>query len=516
MAGLSDSEWIKAQREIALQRLREKDSSMAKDFLEHGEASERVDRMFSSPEGLAVLTWDRLDKELYWRAMHALKDLVKASPDLQLDKRRMTEIMVRQVMQGKQVANPIPVFYDVWQKIGREGSPLAEFVNEGHIRSAVNEGFWTSLTTTTIPTKDVPAGDTLREIIVFPGFFEVFDYKEGARRARSMPRLGEIRSLGVWRHYSRWLLVQDLVNSHYLPHEKRVEVGANLSGPLVRELLGTCTDNYELTGLASVLLSSDYVGTETMQATLKNILEHQLGEAFSALNDDYWSSDVLKRVWRSLRQETREEVAAQVWDRLKGRADPLKVYPAAQIYLPNWAYQDKVASLRKRILDGEKFDVWLLSQWVDQQIESKVDGPSHGRVRNSSLGRYMGMKPRPKVADVEALYDLLERGGLGEGASLHEVRAFIFADLLCKNRPRLASQAVLVYDFGIGPWDQRPKIFPISHRDKFFGGLEKYAESHGIIRVAEDSLTPEAVYPIFNCVPYIMKIREDLFEVVKK
>ncbi|MBW2969098.1 hypothetical protein KY314_03205, partial [Candidatus Woesearchaeota archaeon] len=140
MAGENLDDLINDKREGCFKRLAEDSEKSALRVLEKN----TFDKLSKDEKEFVI--WDFLKNNRYWDAYTNLKRLGRESEDIfsKEDFKNLTKIIIKEIMQGKEVAVGIPLYNDVW-KIKQENSPLKEYVSDEHIKDAVNTGFWSCL-----------------------------------------------------------------------------------------------------------------------------------------------------------------------------------------------------------------------------------------------------------------------------------------------------------------------------------------------------------------------------------
>ena len=401
--------------------------------------------------GIEFVLWEELERERYWRVLPPLNELKHRGKLAKFDEvvqRDIVELMVEQAMEGKSITSSIPLYSDIWAKVGNpEENPLAHFVTKENKHRALNVGFWDCLYKVTDARKSKDAGKQFVEIFYYPGFFFNFDYLEGSRRAPDLPDIDEIPSFGMWKDYTGWLIVQQDAIRQTLPREDAISALGKLSAPLAYGLLkiGDYDRDAGLKKLFNEFIPKEVLHTKPMQRVLGIAFEDELKNLFLVENGYYLSTENLKRTEELL--DDAPDRVEKVWNKVRGGIDLGGISPIARKYIPASEYKTRVDSLTAEMEKMERFDIELFNKWMQPEIQRAVSPSTFGRVRNSALENYVCQERRPKIETAKQLFRMRERFGEPIG---DEVCAAIFADFLSKKNYPDANNLLHYYGIPFG------------------------------------------------------------------
>jgi len=456
------------------------------------EACSAIDK--EEPVITEYLSWYNLDKKFYWRSLSCLKILQDKK---ELDSRfsdedlsEITRIMVNQTMEGEAVASSVPLYRDVWEKLGEEDSPLAEFVTEEDKKIAVNYGFWDCLSKIKDRRMKTGAQREFGQIRGYKDFFKYFDFKQGVEEARKMSDDLTLGTAYDFNSYLSWFFIQQEEIYCELDKKEADKTAAKLVAPILEIITGHYEDfNGEgnLRKMIDMFVSQDIALTKPIQRVLGEAFEYELGLAYE---DDDYCSRVLKICESNLSDENKEQHARAVWEEQED-IDFFTFDKEIRKYIPNQRYQEYAQNLKEKIQAKKRFDFDLFARWIDLNENSGITKQARGILKNKMLETYVSQKQRPSGKTIDSLSHLALDSFYIEKLGSHYERGSllgsIFPDMILKGMFSEANDFIISYS------DR-----PYKQKKLFSEAFEDYVKLHGKIKFPKNMLGEKALYPKYN------------------
>lgn len=479
------------------------------------------------------LIWDNLSQQRYWDSLNAVNQLdqMKRLEYSENDLGRLTETLIQQTLQGKEVASGVPIFSDVFLKIGNQENPLSRFVTEEHRVDTVNAGFWYCLNATansdnydflrTTPTsKQGYAAQEVQKLMDCPNFFDYFSFKRGIEKAEKIADDLNFGKLGNLNRFTRWYLIQEGEIRRQLP-EKADEINGKLIAPVIYELY---TENdYEKTKenqrLARYFIQGNIIHTPAVQRVLRRVFELNLHNGW--LGYEY-SSEKIQSIGKML--EDPEKIAGELWVQLmKETHSANRIKDVSGIdydlreFVPHQVLESYIAELTNQVESIQTFNAGLFKKFCnDQDVRKYVPSSKYGKMRNNALEMYFGQKPRPKKDDLKILYSTVGKGGFGSQYMGDRVRGHVTMDFLRKAVWYDANNILLCYNIG-GNFGSYGHATP-RETHEFFASVGEYNQTHGTVTMNPKGLNTRICYPSYNKIPDFIRFlnnQGDFFRFVK-
>jgi len=451
-------------------------------------------------EAEEFLVWGNLKENLYWRSFSSLQRACKKgrrfSPQ---DLEGITRIMVWQIFEGKNLAQDFPKYSDVWELLEEKDSPLAMYVKDDDRKKAVNSGFWHALKAMASKPGIWNAGPELERIVGYKEFFNLFDYKSGAKMAFGVPPRVSFEQFNHLERYLIWLLVQEIELYKEFERGKANEAIGRLAAPLVKSLLRGSFDYEErkrMRNMANIFVREDLIKTCDIQKVLGEEFELGLAEAFKRYD---YSSRTLEICARNLKDIRKHSSA--VWRRIQSGGVQLhRLGPEIKKYVPAEAYKLYVEQLKRKIDEMKRFDIGLFEQWISLRVGEDVSRQVHSITRNKALEVYISQGARVSGEDAEKISMFTGKRTIGYFGD--RVNGFVAMDLLARRRWLKASEILVLY-----------RRMPDKPRRLFFEAAKEYVQRFGKVMIANEGLDITTCYPHYNTVPDFVGRFPGLFQV---
>lgn len=454
----------------------------------------------SPREILEYFFWKELSGEQYWRAFSKLEFLFEqenGSIFSEEDLGEISELMKKQILEGKEICTSVPMYSDIFNLIGKKENPLEKYVSKSEIADVLNEGFWSCLNG--CADKGDKKWDFVREldkIIGYENFFDYFNFEKGIEKAveiREDINLTEFQNL--W-NYLRWFLIQK--DGIYRGFKKNVasETVGKLAAPFVERLLnkiGSNENDDESLKLVRLIIDKDMVKSRAVQNVLGGFFESELRLGLEG------SYDFDSRIF-SLSEGNLMEVGRhsdKVWGEVKDSIDLINLSPELKKYVPRKAYETYVADLRENVESMKRFDLTNFGEWM-RLSEAEVSKSVKGKVRNKALEVYFEQKMRPSRDDLIGLSHF--SNCLGSGIE-DKFSGVMVSDWLVKKEWGLANNILIKYNL-----DATPK-----QKKVFLESVSDYVERHGKININERGRDKKTCYPVYNLIPDFAENFSELF-----
>ncbi len=475
--------------------------------------------------GLEYLIMYNLKEELYWRALAELKTLCNKKADYftNCDLQRIAETLIQQVMEGKKVASSVPLYSDVFLKIGSKESPVASYVKDNHRERAINFGFWSLLKANEYTnwnqrgTYDYEtslqesAVRELNRLFECEGFFDYFDFRNGAEKAKEIPfNIRFWNKLNI-NKYMRWLLVQEEEIYKKVERKDKDKIFGTLAAPLVYELYSY--KDYEeskfLKKLASFFIRGNVIKTESIQKVLGRVFELELIKGFSYRGGEYFDSNLSDGLEKVL--ENPKEHIDFAWKN-SGEVKLDKIGSSTSKYIPSEIKKSYVDRLIEEVKAMDRFDITLFSRWMsDSYVRELVPSVTHGLIKNKTLEKYFSQKQRPSSKDLISLKHIVGRGELGSNYIGDKARGYLFMDFLIRKKFKDANEILL--DYNTGKYFEGSFATEREERE-FRQSTINYADKHGKVKLTKEGVEKGKCYPHYNKIPDFVEQNKTLFELV--
>ena len=479
------------------------------------------------------MVWDELNREYYWRSLHHVKTCLQKDQNCfsEDDLRTITELMVMQAIEGKNVAQQVPIYSDVWNLF--EETPLEKYVTEKHKRNAVNTGFWELLKQTN-NTLERHINDELFKILAKEDFLGLIDYGGGILKLHELPEkkdFGILQTPKAADIYLRWYMVQEvfLKNLHKkskiaghndLARSDVSELCGKIAAPLVYFALDALWSEDELYNsrgdkllyVLSTLFSQKLFRSKAVQHVLGTFYEDSIEAALQHPGDYYAAKKVIKATEKFLIDA--EERAKKPYQRLKEKIKLSGLPEELKKYVPEESKKEYVHSLKQKIDEMVEFDSKLFGKWLELEKGTDVAAAEHSRIRNKALEIYFNQKTRPR-REVLSNLDHFVQGRYcprpGNDALkdhlLDQLNAYLTADFLRARGWSQANRIVMSYE----------KATTLQ-RTHYNHALSDYAKQHcsGKIKVGKKALEIDACKPDYNVLPDFLSRFPSLFGHLQK
>ena len=445
--------------------------------------------------------WEELGNEKYWRAFNVLNFLLAREGKnnfSESDLEQITKIMIKQIIEGKEIASSIPMYSDVFRLIGGKESPLEKYVGEGIKIGTLNDGFWNCLRETSCPQKQKLAVEEIDRIMDYELFFNYFDFERGAERAVEMPENPNLDAFKNLWNYVRWFLVQE-EGIYRKAGDQAYEVVGKLAAPLVDRLLSekSSSEHWRFLRLAKLIIDEGIVKTKPVQKVLGETFEYELGLGFEGGGYDF-DPEVLRTCAENLVDITKH--TDSVWKIKQESVRLSELNPQLKQYVPREAYKFYVEKIRNEIESMNRFDINCFGNWMKLN-EKEVSKGVYGKVRNKALEIYFNQKPRPSGNVLENLARF--KGRFGSDYKGDKVSGFLFCDLLSRKRWNAANEIIMHY-YDI----ETPKPKRV-----FFESIQNYTKLHGKINLDKEGLLKRICYPNYNQISDFVQVRKEFFDI---
>lgn len=474
--------------------------------------------------GLEYLFWNEFRAEYYWRALQELKSLLNRNQSYFSDNdlNIITETMIQQTMEGKKVASSVPLYSDVFLKIGAKESSVAGYVKDTHKERAVNFGFWNLLkaneyinwdqrgTYDNAKALQESAVQELDRLFKCDGFFDYFDFRNGAEKAKEIPF-----NLCFWNKldtnkYMRWLLVQEEEIYKKFERKEKDRIFGTLAALLVYELFiqGDDEESNEMKKLASFFIRGNVIKTEPIQKVLGRIFELKLIYGFNGISY-HFDVKLVHRLEKIL--ETPKEHIDFAWKNSREiKLD--KIDSSTSKYIPSEIKNGYVDKLMEEVKAMDRFDINLFSRWMsDSYVREIVPKFSRALIKNKTLGKYFSQKQRPSSKDLRYLKSIIGRGEFGSNYLGDKTRGYLFMDLLNRKKFRDANDIIIEYNVG-------RRFYGLHSTERqtreFIYAVAEYVSKHRKVKVDKEGLEKRICYPKYNKIPDFVEQNKALFEII--